>query len=638
MFNNETTTSNESTSKSPFQTTTIHSPKSTSISSSSSSTSTTSNSSASPSLLSTAPSSTLGSHREEEDGDKIIDQRMELDEAEEEAVRELEVEATHAEENENVEMTGPGDDDDDEDQDEAVGPSDKRRESNEVHLERLSVHSRAASFDNPPLASTSTTPASLLPEGGQMGTGKSRRASTLSETSSSGSVTGGHPGLSITTSGSNNSHLNDRDNNVRRQKGGNDPSKPARRKAAKTTAFDDNPVPSSHTTTVSTSSSSQQQYPQQNQPQLHSYPFPPSNVNVTASPPLSPTLPAVEHVEIVSYPSADLLRLLAALLDQIARANDELHQRNQSNASGSNTPGRSTKFSADGSKQGAEGGGEPEDEAKRFEKGRFDAAPLNSPVTPRWRANSNAMEVDTNDVDDRLLRQELPVTPGIDLLREVGEGGGAEGFMPSLGGAHSPMPLARRRGSSFLKIRGDAERNLSSRDALSSTLSAPSPVNAEPTSTASLLSASALALASPSATLCFHARNIPAISIEAYLLRILKYCPTTNEVFLSLLVYFDRMARVGLEAQRVSSASNSSSSSPNQTAMGDGGGIGIGMESGTPRLFAIDSFNVHRLIIAGVTVASKFFSDVFYTNSRYAKVIRITHSFPLIIADLSLCF
>jgi len=36
--------------------------------------------------------------------------------------------------------------------------------------------------------------------------------------------------------------------------------------------------------------------------------------------------------------------------------------------------------------------------------------------------------------------------------------------------------------------------------------------------------------------------------------------------------------------------------------------------------FAIDSYNVHRLVIAGVTVASKFFSDIFYTNSRYAKV------------------
>jgi PHO85 cyclin-6/7 len=91
-------------------------------------------------------------------------------------------------------------------------------------------------------------------------------------------------------------------------------------------------------------------------------------------------------------------------------------------------------------------------------------------------------------------------------------------------------------------------------------------------------------LPSPSS---FHARNIPTISIESYLLRILKYCPTTNEVFLSLLVYFDRMS------------AESGSMAPG---------------------FAIDSYNVHRLIIAGVTVASKFFSDVFYLNSRYAKV------------------
>ncbi|KAF8312812.1 cyclin-related 2, partial [Clavulina sp. PMI_390] len=90
------------------------------------------------------------------------------------------------------------------------------------------------------------------------------------------------------------------------------------------------------------------------------------------------------------------------------------------------------------------------------------------------------------------------------------------------------------------------------------------------------------------ASALFHARNVPTISIEAYLLRILKYCPATNDVFLALLVYFDRMAR--------------------------GGGTG-----GTGGL-AIDSFNVHRLVIAGVTVASKFFSDVFYLNSRYAKV------------------
>ncbi|KAG6855282.1 hypothetical protein H0H87_005536, partial [Tephrocybe sp. NHM501043] len=38
------------------------------------------------------------------------------------------------------------------------------------------------------------------------------------------------------------------------------------------------------------------------------------------------------------------------------------------------------------------------------------------------------------------------------------------------------------------------------------------------------------------------------------------------------------------------------------------------------RSFVIASFNIHHLAIAGVTIASKFFSDVFYTISHYAKV------------------
>ncbi|KAF8898102.1 cyclin-domain-containing protein [Gymnopilus junonius] len=104
----------------------------------------------------------------------------------------------------------------------------------------------------------------------------------------------------------------------------------------------------------------------------------------------------------------------------------------------------------------------------------------------------------------------------------------------------------------------------------------------------SLTTASRNAISTPAATLTFHARNIPTISLEAYLLRILKYCPTTNHVFLSLLVYFDRMSKLS--------------------------------EDAVGRPFVIDSYNIHRLVIAGVTVASKFFSDVFYTNSRYAKV------------------
>lgn len=102
--------------------------------------------------------------------------------------------------------------------------------------------------------------------------------------------------------------------------------------------------------------------------------------------------------------------------------------------------------------------------------------------------------------------------------------------------------------------------------------------------------------------LTFHARNVPTISLESYLLRILKYCPTSNFVFLSLLVYFDRMAALSL------------------ASYGHGSANGSPTGMGSRKTFRVDSYNIHRLVIAGITVASKFFSDVFYTNSRYAKV------------------
>lgn len=75
----------------------------------------------------------------------------------------------------------------------------------------------------------------------------------------------------------------------------------------------------------------------------------------------------------------------------------------------------------------------------------------------------------------------------------------------------------------------------------------------------------------------------------------------SQKVFLSLLVYFDRMSR------------NDSN-------------------------LRIDSFNIHRLIIAGVTVGSKFFSDVFFTNSRYAKVNLLILFFVLFIRHLGNLF
>ncbi|KAI8339758.1 cyclin-domain-containing protein [Chlamydoabsidia padenii] len=86
----------------------------------------------------------------------------------------------------------------------------------------------------------------------------------------------------------------------------------------------------------------------------------------------------------------------------------------------------------------------------------------------------------------------------------------------------------------------------------------------------------------------FHASTVPSIDIHSYLCRIMKYCPCANECFLALLVYFDRMSKNALALTR--------------------------------RLFTIDSYNIHRLIITGVMVSSKFFCDIFYTNTRYAKV------------------
>lgn len=162
--------------------------------------------------------------------------------------------------------------------------------------------------------------------------------------------------------------------------------------------------------------------------------------------------------------------------------------------------------------------------------------------------------------------------------------------------------------------------------------------------------------------LAFHGKNVPSITVLSYLSRIHKYCPLTYEVFLSLLVYFDRMT------ERVNpSTFDQDDRAGSERGLGgrEYGGVpdegpheeprtpislsqGSSMEdmrqhqTHTPpedgssederraraevefhNYFVVDSFNIHRLVIAGVTCASKFFSDTFYTNSRYAKVSRL---------------
>ena len=140
--------------------------------------------------------------------------------------------------------------------------------------------------------------------------------------------------------------------------------------------------------------------------------------------------------------------------------------------------------------------------------------------------------------------------------------------------------------------------------------------------------------------IAFHGKNVPSISILSYLSRIHKYCPTTYEVFLSLLVYFDRMTEMinsgALQGFCVSDNVINNGKMPRNA---EDEKYHIVEESGGPNTpFVVDSFNIHRLVIAGVTVASKFFSDVFYTNSRYAKVSPSSPqpSFPLFARPISI--
>ncbi|WVF66889.1 hypothetical protein IAT40_001632 [Kwoniella sp. CBS 6097] len=240
------------------------------------------------------------------------------------------------------------------------------------------------------------------------------------------------------------------------------------------------------------------------------------------------------HLDIATFPTQQLLRLIAGLLQHIASANDGLRPDPSEDSEG------------------------PEDEGGDSAVATGNGYQNGGTSTPRSRSHSRASHASST-----IHPSSSPTTALFDHRRPEG--------MTAIDSA-------------------SASRSTSPN------LSASTPALNSPDFP--LFSASRSSLSHPSSLLAFHARHIPSISVEAYLLRILKYCPTTNEVFLGLLVYFDRMTRLGTPAGV--------------------GGENAGVAKG--KGFAIDSYNIHRLVIAGVTVASKFFSDVFYTNSRYAKV------------------
>lgn len=122
--------------------------------------------------------------------------------------------------------------------------------------------------------------------------------------------------------------------------------------------------------------------------------------------------------------------------------------------------------------------------------------------------------------------------------------------------------------------------------------------------------------------LSFHARNIPSITITAYLNRILKYCPTDPEVFISVLVYFDRILRIASDKAQPIFGSYYPTFNVSHTSTLVRSTLPVPAYDDT---FTIDSFNVHRLVITTIAVATKFFSDQFYTNSRYARVPHLPH-------------
>jgi hypothetical protein len=80
----------------------------------------------------------------------------------------------------------------------------------------------------------------------------------------------------------------------------------------------------------------------------------------------------------------------------------------------------------------------------------------------------------------------------------------------------------------------------------------------------------------------FHALRPPSISIKDYLDRIQKYASCSSECFVLALVYIDRLIQ---QAD-----------------------------------FTVSSLNIHRVIITSVMLAAKFFDDMYFNNSYYAKI------------------
>ncbi|GAB66883.1 cyclin2 related protein, partial [Plasmodium cynomolgi strain B] len=81
----------------------------------------------------------------------------------------------------------------------------------------------------------------------------------------------------------------------------------------------------------------------------------------------------------------------------------------------------------------------------------------------------------------------------------------------------------------------------------------------------------------------FHASKVPEISIKNYIQRIGKYTGCSNECFVLLIIYLDRIVKINTD-------------------------------------ITLSLLCIHRLLITAIMIAAKFFDDLYYSNAFYAKV------------------
>lgn len=281
----------------------------------------------------------------------------------------------------------------------------------------------------------------------------------------------------------------------------------------------------------------------------------------------------MEHMDIATFPTNNLLQLLAALLGKITVQNDGIRDGvvdlssspldtvSATKAGTSSSSGNAKKERGDGQDEEMENDA-PTDEQQKSTKHTKSvgintppsqsrshsrnssngsvtpAVPFSSPAFSRNPSNdgvhdhgeaTNGEEKDAFEHDSRLTISPPVTNPpeddiakqGFDSRTETDEEKEDSSLQPRYN-FYRPTNSSSSCGGP-LKIKVVNEQQGGNQQLLRS-------------NTHTILTSAAQALAMPNATLCFHARNIPSISIEAYLIRISK-CEFSS-TFLHFLHFF----------------------------------------------------------------------------------------------------